>query len=449
MNLNMVLFLCFFPVFLIIFAQHYSLTKPRKNLILNVTLPHSARSDEVVLSITGGYKRWLIITAVPIVAAPIYLLFSKTGLPILTMLFFWLLAAMAVPVIIYTLYRRRLVALKQKRGWTPPEANVILVDTVAALAKDAPLKLWWFLPPLLMTLIPLPVDLIRGQGIYMSSIALVNTGMILLLYVLYRVIYRQRSEIIDSNTSLTIALTRIRRRGWSKSWLIMSWVTGIWSLSFMLPIEAEALIVSSSVIYSLAVIAITMYIEFSIRGQQERLTAQSGIGDYVDEDRYWINGMFYYNPNDRHFMKNDRIGISSTVNLAHPAGMATMIISLLLVAAMPFLGMFLSHMEKTGVSLEIAGGEIIASHVGKPYVIELASIEEAELYEELPKMSRVMGTGLDTVLQGNFRIIDGEDCKVNLNPTCPPFIALRSGGVLYILGANDSGVTREIWERLK
>ena len=42
---------------------------------------------------------------------------------------------------------------------------------------------------------------------------------------------------------------------------------------------------------------------------------------YDNSDKYWKLGMFYFNPNDRHIMVENRTAMGTTVNLATKAGM--------------------------------------------------------------------------------------------------------------------------------
>jgi uncharacterized membrane protein len=58
---------------------------------------------------------------------------------------------------------------------------------------------------------------------------------------------------------------------------------------------------------------------------------------YRDDDRYWLGGLIYYNPDDPDAFIPKRYGMGWTVNFAHPAGkliLAVMIILILLPIAL-------------------------------------------------------------------------------------------------------------------
>ena len=60
--------------------------------------------------------------------------------------------------------------------------------------------------------------------------------------------------------------------------------------------------------------------------------------ELLDDDDYWILGMFYFNPNDTRLNVEKRFGYGGTVNIAHPAGKVIMIVTaVLLLATIGFL----------------------------------------------------------------------------------------------------------------
>ena len=72
------------------------------------------------------------------------------------------------------------------------------------------------------------------------------------------------------------------------------------------------------------------------------------------------------------------------------------------------------------------------------------------LLEELPEnLVRVNGTGMDTLLKGNFYSNETGNVKVILDPETPPFILIRTDDKTYLFGTRDSEMTRQIYEVLK
>lgn len=68
------------------------------------------------------------------------------------------------------------------------------------------------------------------------------------------------------------------------------------------------------------------------RLQRDARRAPSGSGpESPDDDRLWIGGLFYYNPSDPSFTVPKRAGVGYDLNLGHPARMAFLVGSALLV----------------------------------------------------------------------------------------------------------------------
>lgn len=91
---------------------------------------------------------------------------------------------------------------------------------------------------------------------------------------------------------------------------------GCFNLGLCLTLEWFWAAMAVTFVYGAVVVVATIGIEFRVRRAQERLTADSGKDFYVDEDDQWIWGMFYYNPNDKRLVVNNRTGINTTFNLA-------------------------------------------------------------------------------------------------------------------------------------
>ncbi len=158
--------------------------------------------------------------------------------------------------------------------------------------------------------------------------------------------------------------------------------------------------------------------------------------------------MFYNNPNNHHFIVNKRTGIGTTVNLAVPAGKVLIVFCLLIILALPLLGLQITKMEFTPVTLEAAGTQIIAGHTKTVYEIPVEDIESAYLLQALPNGIRTMGTGLDTVLKGRFKYDGIGACSVSLDPQIPPFIVITTNDDTYILGSSDNAQTLAVFDML-
>lgn len=177
--------------------------------------------------------------------------------------------------------------------------------------------------------------------------------------------------------------------------------------------------------------------ELGTRGFLESLTAESGVPGNTDGDRHWLWGIIYYNKDDEKTIISSRVGMGTTVNMAKPAGKALAVIAALCLAALPFLGIWMMAEEFTPVRIEFADNTVYAYHTGQEYAISVGSIDEYERIQELPRLSKIVGTGMKSVLKGKFNVEGYGTCQLCLDPRTGDYMVLSAGGVTYILNGNE------------
>jgi uncharacterized membrane protein len=446
MMMNTILSVCFIFVWLILYLMLMNNIKPKKNIILGVTLPHYAHDDPAVKVICKSFKKWLNIIMLPL----LLLMIPPFFMPLMgqAMLWFmsWVLLAIVAPMLVFARHRGKLMALKRVNNWYSEAAGRALVDIKVAAIPQKKINGLLFLPPVIAALIPIIHSLINtadwGFTLTLATFLLMN----IIFWLCYHLIFRLRAEIVNEDVSLTFALTRVRRYNWGKLFLIASWLTGALAIfMWIMPDNTTAILVGSFA-YCLLIIALSIQTEFAVRVAQQKLTAADTGSHYLDEDEYWLLGLIYHNPNDNHLLVNDRVGMNMSLNLAKPAGKFLFGLTVLIIIALPFTGVMLWNEEITPTRLIVSETTLIARHTRDKFVMPLNSIEKLELIETLPSMIRVAGTGFENLYKGNFRAGDYGTSRVCLNPRNPPFLVIKSGGHTYIINDADSNVTRRIYD---
>ena len=166
----------------------------------------------------------------------------------------------------------------------------------------------------------------------------------------------------------------------------------------------------------------------------------------MDEDDRWLWGLVYYNPDDNHNFVNERVGMGMAMNMARPAGKWMMGISLVILLAMPLLGVWLMVEEFSPIRLSLQGDTIVSQQAFTTYEIPLDQIENAELLESMPSASRIAGTGMKNLLKGSFVVEGYGNAALCLDPNEPPFIFLETDERTYILGGDN---TAEIYRLIQ
>lgn len=443
---GIIMCLIFFPVVLIPFFTMLSNAKPKKDIILGVTIPYAEKDNEEVVQILKDYKKSVKLLLVFSVIAFIPMPFIPYTSIMLTFLMLVLTVMLAVQALVQRHYNKRLRNIKDKNGWGGVKTTIVDIGTLPE--SKGLVSIWWFVVALIISLIPSVLTLFRNENLITLILYMIFSVCILLFMFFYVMMKRQRSDIVGENQKLNMALTSIRRRNWSIMWLGLAFLTALLNIAayFSMPYPSGALVFT--IIYTVLVFAIAMYTEFKTRGMQQKLTKDAGGSILADEDDYWIWGMFYYNPNDRHAMKNERVGMGMTMNLAKPSGKFVMGLSALLIILLPFIGVWLMTEEFTPVNVEIQSGYVISSHICEEYKIPISAIDEIELIENQISMSRVVGTGMDSLSKGLFNAGNYGMVEVCLNPKKPPYLLIRTKEKSYILGSSESNGVEQAYDEL-
>lgn len=440
---RIILWLCLLPVVPILYVTLANEAKFKKNIAVGVTLPYEGREDGEVKARLARFKRELGWTCAALAVVVVPCLFVKDFGPMMFLWGVWLILCVALPYVPYVRCNRDLKRLKAERGWDLNAGQTVTVDT-GAVSLGKWLSPWLFVPAVLLSLLSLVWD--RDFWIIYAVDAVCAGG----FWLCYRWLYRNRAEMVDSNTELTKVLTQVRRYNWGRLWLICGYSMAALNIGFFLTRNHPLLSVLLVMVICFVLVWAVMRVEFATRRAQEKLTAESGRGWYVDEDDRWIGGVFYYNPNDSRSIVNSRVGTGSSFNMARPAGKITMGLVGLLLLAMPFTGFFFSSVSDKPITLELGDTAVTAAIGSTTYTVPLGDIAEAELLESLPEnLIRTNGTGMENLLKGRFKAPALGRMTLCLDPTCPPFLLLTtSDGRHYLFGSREAGQTEEIFMQL-
>ncbi len=454
--LNIFYAICFLPIVLVLWLTMRNDAKPKNNLILSTTIPKEAWDDSRITAIQKKYRRNLDITCLLLLLlyAPI-LLFDYFSIQFLYLMV-WMLFLLTLPSIPYILAVKKIRALKKENWYYPELKKVQVADTSLSAVyeeKQNTYSLVNFLLPFLVNLIPILFPLmtpVEGPVSALNIIVAANALTIAMLYFCYQFAFRRKGDRVNSDVTLTMVLTRIRCYYWGKFWLYAAWLSVLLSyLSLTILYSTNAFLVVMS-IYIIAIMALVLYCEMKIREEQHRLNKEQPSEILVDEDDYWIWGMFYHNKNDSNMMVNARVGFGTTVNMAHPAGKGLYILSAVLMLACPFLGIWMMEEEFTPAAVVLTETALEGWHTDREYRIPLDYIDTAELLAELPDASKKAGTNFPHLYKGNFRVKGiSDNAKLCLDPYDELFLVVRTkDSKCYIFSMEESSDLRVIYEQL-
>lgn len=444
---TLIMLACCYPILPIIALVLANETKPKKNIMIGVTLPKERQEEPEVKAICTGYRKNMRNWSVFLTLVLIPVFFVPSFSIMLTIWLCWLLLAMIVPIGVYIRAHLKMKALKVANEWFGGVAKCTVVDITVTAALKKPLSHWLFLPALIIGLLPLVIAYFIDQDLfYAATMTLSCVSIIVLSIFIYPLIFRQKADVVDDDALVNLALTGARRYQWGKCWILLSYLTAFFSLALWFGRNSEWGVLCIVSLYSLAAIAICIRTEMNARKTQEKLTAQYGQKQYVDEDDFWLWGLFYYNPDDRHFMINKRVGIGTTVNLARPMAKVWTVLTIFVLACLPMVGVWTIYEEYTPITVTAGETSVSVKHLGFEISVDYDDINDADLLYALPGLSRLNGTGMETIDKGKFSVEGYGVCQICIDPGADAFLVMETDKKTYMISTPSPAETEQIYQ---
>ena len=455
--------ICFFPMMCVMYGLLYFEGKRKGNILFGVTLWKEAfdkGENSELEKLQKEYKRNLMLVNLIIITG--FILCCIPTRDSIYMSGFMLL--ILVMIIIYFIplakANTKLKRIKNKEIYANREEthqHVIAVDIKAAAYKEPVFFIRTAAVGMIAGIVPFVLECFMGKSSDMRGINLLIIGISSLVgiisYILIFYVGRLRTEVLSSDSSVNIQMARVKNYQWSKAFTVFIWVNAVFTFYIwirMKNINTSGLeIVIASFIYTVILLAVFFLAQIKVMKVQEKYTAECFDG--ADEDSCWLWGFIYYNKNDKRFMVKQRVGIGTTINMARPAGKIVMvIIGIILVVSTVGAGIWMILVDFTPIKLEITDKYIISSQLSEEYKISINTITDVELLEELPDLSKRVGTGMDSLYKGIFVEKDGEmkKCQVCVRIKDGPYIRFTTETGVYYLNDEESENTLKIYEEL-
>ncbi len=455
--MNILLLVCMYPILLIVY---YILKNAalKDHTLFGIRFSDEWLSKEDVENLKKEYqrslKRYLLILA--------FLPFLSFLIPFfsisITLWMVWLFAVLVLIFIPFAQGNRKMKVLKAERSGLSGQDGDVRYTELKSLGAIRTIRWFDFLPATLLSLgiaIYSLVGLRTQRYAEFSYVIVIYALCTPLFWLIAHCMDKMKTSVISTNSDVNVNYTRADKLLWKNVWMVCSWANTLCTALIFLSVLLEtdgvlspgALILWGSVLMCLVLMCFGMYATKKERKLSKHYAAYKDLPD-EDNERYWIGGMIYNNPHDRHTMVPKSIGIGTTVNIATPVGKICMGITALALLFIPLSCVWAMLEEFTPISLSLQNSEIVATQIKTDYRIPVDSITDMELVHEIPKSRRTNGTGMDHLLKGTFR--NSEDGKVQffLNPNNHDFLRIEADDVIYYLSGYDDAETLEIYENI-
>lgn len=464
MIVNMLMLVAMYPMMMIVCFVMYTSMKPKNGMAFGCKVSVERLQDESIKEIERQWavemKRNIVIVAlIPFTA--FLTTYASIQITIWSMWCFVLIVMLEYP---FVKANTRVKEVKRGMGWYNPEKPEEYIELKAA-GEVRRVKVSTFLAPFAVSVLAVAAvyglslvengivkntGYVQGFGVVIIMFALLN----LLILLVAQWMDRQKTEVISTQSDVNINYARARKNIWKDFWLASSWATTgyVWicAISLILDVRFDLAVLAGCVVYSLVLLGLLFPVIRKLRAVDARYEKERDIVTDGDDDRYWIWGLLYYNPADKHSMVSMRNGMGTTMNMATKVGKAWCIVGALAILSVPILCGWVIFEEFTPISLSINGDEVHAVHVKTEYELPVAEIGNVELIEELPKLTKSVGSAMGSLKKGTFVVRGtGEKCELLLNPQNEIFIKVEYADRVYYLGGRTDEETMAVYEKLR
>ncbi len=427
------------------YLDNNTATKVKNGVLIGVTLPYSEIKNNDVLKIVEEYKkgnkRFALIGI--IVFLPIILI----NYPSLKMiyLFIWIFFMEILSYKLFSKYNKRLKELKRKNEWFISQARLLTIDTEVTRLKDKmPVSSLWFIPSLIISIIPI-IILIINKDFSFGLLISASTGLVgtIIFMIMYRLYCKKPTEVYSEDSKVNIAYNLVYKRMWTMGTVIAATVQSIGMLFIFLPMTLNnnsiTLLILSAVLPATIIFLGIYYINNRVTEEQNRLISTSSNPICIDNDEYWFRDI-YNNPNDTRYIVEPRVGYKMTYNLGTKKGRRIFYGSYIFVAILLIgVSIMTLRLDFKKMRIEVLNQMVNIEVPSYSFAFNVDEIEEIKIIDSIKVNLRTNGAATDKYSIGHFNVEGYGNCRLYIYDKNGPYIMLKVKDKGYIFISGTSG----------
>ncbi|WP_058304486.1 DUF5808 domain-containing protein [Gorillibacterium timonense] len=436
---------------------HYQ-AKYRKGRLCGVTLPPDGMEDTEVESVRAEFRRSSLKAMLFLLAVLAPFFFSREYFAVNYAYFFvWLMMAFLLSSRPFILANRALKRIKRERGWSSGSTRLVQADLRVSRDKErGALPLAWFLLPLIPAVLLLVHSAQTGQipVLLSSTVSILMTLLSLMMTMQSR---RLKARVYHSDSSLNLELRQKKLHVQSLFWLLLALFEAVFSFLFAISIEGESNGEGAFPLWGVLMVAVpVLLLIFFLRyweAVKNRVLPEEreDASILLDEDDYWVDGLYYCNPDNPAVFVEDRTGFGTTVNFATRKGRAILKGSLgLTVFLVLGAGILIGVLDSVPPRMELhSNGKVRIDYPVYSYSFDLDQVKSVSLTDSLPRGKRTNGLGTDQTARGNFRLDGWGRSKVYIYRNNPPYLVVELSDMHVVFNKKNPQETRELYASLR
>ena len=463
---GLLMFICMVPYTIVMFILLYPKDWKKKKRIFGINnrseFQGGKESEFIDIVATTHRKQAFVIMSIILVIS-VLLLFVPTFTLKMILWTVFVLIGVGVIFIPYALGNSELKRFKNNRGIISDKtlyADLKNAGSIHVLNKGL-IILSSFIGVLIFVFsLLLDLNVLNFAGLKLSGLAgtFILTGIngsylfiIMLLVFIAVLVDNTRNDVVSENSDVNANFNRSKKKlfaNLSYEMILATDAVALLTVFIELVLRSEILMLVLMFVYIVFTMVMTVIFAFNRRKLDDRYRDEA-LKMAVDDDDYWILGMFYCNPHDKRLNVDKRAGIGYTVNIAHPVGMVIAGFGLLSIIGSILALIWIGMMAFMPIRVYEDSNMIICHHLWDEYKIKESDITEIS-YGELKdiKAIRTAGTGMENVLKGTFKVNDETGCKMFLNPKAEVYIKIVTKDKTYYISDNTKEETQELLEQI-
>lgn len=452
---GLILCVSLYPFVLIMYALLKNEAKSEKGIYFGVTVPKEHRKNPEIEAITQWYNRQMKHCLWLMLVFPLPALFLPWDSIVMAVWMLWMTISIVIFFVPFGMANTKMKEVKSSQGWQGEVARNMEAEMKSA-GKIRRVKWFHHIPQCVISVI-LPVWTICGDfgtrrtPLFIMLITFAGITFLFLGMAVWQ--DRQKTQIISSDSDVNVNYNRAKKNLYKNLWVFCSWINVAYMVCMIFCVDewgrftdmfwwATGVYAVGTLLPVIWMVKRKLALDKTYETKRNRVASE-------DNDDNWIWGMIYYNPRDRHSMVEKRVGVGSTINMATSGGKAMVVFLALTMLSLPIISIWVIMLEFTPIHLVADQAQIVGNQLRQEIVIFMPAIEEAELLEELPKMSRNSGTAMENLRKGDWSVREEGNCTVFLNPQNELFLKIETPSTRYYLSGMDDEETTEVYEAIQ
>ena len=462
--LGLVMFICLVPFLLIMYFLEYPKNWQDKKIIFGVrnrAVYSLKENEETVDEIVQRIRKQATSILIPICIIAAVMVFIPNFTVKMIAYSVYIFFALMVTNLPYIKGNSELKSLKRELGLVSNEkvrtADLKSISSshtlnMASLIIPNVIMILGFIFALLYDLKVISI----GNNLFQETFAAsAGTGVFVFQGILFILIAKltddMRNEVISKESDVNANYNRAKKKIWSDFWLYACWMNTIMGVLLLIAVilsVAEMGIIIALVVWLLLVIVLMANVARKTAKLKERYKDENEFEE--DDDDYWVYGLFYYNPKDARLNIEKRVGVGSTINMAHPMGkLISVIVVLVLIGtfgALIYAGLFAA----TPLDVRLENGTIICSQFRDEYKISIDDIQSVTYEDNLKDVSLVKmgGAATDKLYKGTFAVGDDKNVKAYLSADADCYIRIQTSDKIYYINDTTKEDTKKLFDQI-